>query len=284
MFESFPETLNSSLGEAMMIWGFRIHETSECVRKAKHRIFWSYASFAICVLACAPNTFAKNFGELTCFKRICWKVPSQELLSARIGVHFVAQASWYDIAEQDRHNRPGLTSSGENFDPAALDRISSPNLPNGTAVLLWSPKSKVAAHAIVNNTGPFIGNRVIDVPVGLARAMGFFQQGLTELHVVIVAPPSEEGAGYKKDRMYDFQGGILGNFEAMQDAVASLSTPISADFRESSDPESLNFGRLTRKPKSQRTKRRQVPEIKPKRISRVAEVRWQMKSLIGDGP
>lgn len=246
-------------------------------------IIWFFFAFIICAFIGMPGAIAKSFGELSCYRRLCWKVPSLELLSDRVGMHFVAEASWYDIPERDRYNRPGLTSSGEKFNPSALDRVSSPNLPNGTTVLLWSSESKVAAYAIVNNTGPFKGNRVLDIPIGLAHAIGFVEQGLTELHVVIVEPPSLEDARYKKDRRYDFDGGVLGNFETIHDAVNALSTPITLDLPEDAKPKPLNFGRVRRPARSRPTVKRIVrrivkprrPDLKPEQISRVTESRLQ---------
>jgi rare lipoprotein A (peptidoglycan hydrolase) len=273
------------------LWGRKASSDFGCCKgsgrksdSARNAILGFAFSLIACTLISMPSAVAKSFGELSCYKRLCWKVPSQELLSTRVGMHFVAEASWYDIPERDSYNRPGLTSSGEKFDPSALDRVSSPNLPNGTTVLLWSSESKIAAYAIVNNTGPFKGNRVFDLPIGLARAIGFVEQGLTELHVVIVEPPSMEEARYKKNRTYEFEGGILGNFETLHDAVDALSTPIAFDIPEDANPKPLNFGRVTRpaksrRPLSRRAKHRQAPDIRPERTSRVTEARWQKAIL-----
>jgi rare lipoprotein A (peptidoglycan hydrolase) len=266
----------------MMVWGRKIssvrggcREFGRTLDLRRNAILWFFVSLIACTLMNMPRAVAKSFGELSCYKRLCWQVPSLELLSARVGMHFVAKASWYDIPERDGYNRPGLTSSGEKFDPSALDRVSSPNLPNGTTILLWSSETNVAAYAIVNNTGPFRGNRVLDVPIGLARAVGFVEQGGAELHVVIVEAPSLENARYKKDRRYDFEGGVLGSFETIRDAVDALSTPTAFDLSEDAKPEPLSFGRVTRPTKSRRTMRRQISDAKPEQVPRVTEVRWQ---------
>jgi rare lipoprotein A (peptidoglycan hydrolase) len=270
----------------MMVWGCENNSVRDCCKGlgwnlslTGSAILWFCFGLIVCTLIDMPVAVAKSFGELSCYKRLCWRVPSLELLSERVGIHFVARASWYDIPERDGYNRPGLTSSGEKFDPSALDRVSSPNLPNGTTVLLWSSESKVAAYAIVNNTGPFKGNRVLDVPIGLAEAIGFVERGLTELHVVIVEPPSLENARYKKDRRYDFDGGILGNFETINDEANALSTPVTFDLPEDAKPKPLSFGHMRRPAKSRRTARRTVkrrrPGPKPEQVSRVTEARWQ---------
>lgn len=173
-------------------------------------------------------------------------VPDHATLIENVGTHFIAEASWYDLAAKDRYNKPGLTSSGEKFDPDSLDRISSPNLPNGTKVLLWSRDSRLAVYAIVNNTGPFMGDRVIDVPVGLARAMGFEELGVASLSIVIVAPPLPDEVRYRKNRKYKFEGGPMGRFEDLEDAIAVL--PFSPEMKQlkETEPKLLSFGHKLR--------------------------------------
>lgn len=215
----------------------------------------------------SSDVAAKRFGEYSCYKKICWLVPSRETLEKNIGTHFVASASWYDIAERDRYNKPGLTSSGETFDPDSLDRASSPNLPNGTKVLLWSEESKQAAYAIINNTGPFLGDRAIDVPVGLARAMGFEQQGVAELSLVIVAAPSPDEVRYGKNRRYNFDGGLLGRFDTLKEAVVNLPSSSAIKHLKATEPKFLNFGRKLR------------PSIVPRREGKSIRVSRANKSL-----
>ena len=217
---------------------------------------------------------AKRYGEYSCYKRVCWLVPSRETLVENVGMHFIANASWYDIAERDRYNKPGLTSSGEKFNPDSLDRISSPNLPNGTKVLLWSKESQLAAYAIINNTGPFFGDRVIDVPVRLARAMGFEQRGVATLSIVIVAAPSPDEVRYGKNRRYDFDGGLLGRFDTLEDAVADLPSSPAIDQLKEAEPKSLSFGRKLRPSIVARRKPRSIRVSRANRSIRHPQAHW----------
>jgi rare lipoprotein A len=93
-------------------------------------------------------------------------------------------ASWYG---PDFHGKP--TANGEIFDmnelTAAHPTMALPsiaevtNLENGRSVKL-----------LVNDRGPFVGDRVIDVSRRAAQLLGFHQQGIARVRVAIVADES----------------------------------------------------------------------------------------------
>lgn len=262
--------------------GSRHYLPQKPLQKSKrYSIGWFIAGLSAFLLVGVPAAVAKKFGKLSCYKKICWRVPSRENLTAHVGHQFIAHTSWYDIAARDRYNKPGLTSSGEKFDPKSLDRISSPNLPNGTKVLLWSAATKVAAYVIVNNTGPFMSNRVIDVPIGLAREMGFAARGVTKLYAVIVEPPSPEDVRYSSNRRYDFEGGLLGRFNSLSEAVDVLPAPIAAVNTGSSIPKPLSFGHLIRQASYAAPKHRRVTRQKAKLTTNGHTTRWKTTILNG---
>jgi hypothetical protein len=204
------------------------------------------------LLFLAAPVQAKHPGEYSCYRGLCWRVATVDQVGRSVGARFVAQASYYDAKERDRHVPSDYTSSGERFNPKSLDRVSSPNLPNGTKVLLWHPQTGVAAYVLVNDTGPFKGQRVIDVPIGLAKSMRFKKSGVTTLHVVVVSSPAEAEVKYLKKRNYPFKGGILGRFDSLEDAVAALPCPdpdiIRLRFEAAGDAvRPLTFGRIQRR-------------------------------------
>ena len=201
------------------------------------------ALVALLIILTGP-ALAKHPGEFSCYKQTCWRVATLDQLTSVRGKPFKAIATHYDIPERDPFNAAGLTSSGEAFDPKSTSRISSTNLPNGTVVALWSPKTGIAAKAIVNNTGPFWGDRVVDAPVALARKMGFHKVGVAELRVAVLEVPDNEAIKYRKNRDYKFDGGIIGRFKTF-DAIlrhVGIAEPADAKVQQVS---ALDFGRKT---------------------------------------
>lgn len=81
-------------------------------------------------------------------------------------------ASWYD-------QRAGkVTASGEPFYPDKLT-VSHKTLPFGTKVKIRYGEKTVVAE--VNDRGPFIKGRKLDMSRGTAKALGFTGIGIVEL-------------------------------------------------------------------------------------------------------
>ena len=97
-------------------------------------------------------------------------------------VHETGIASWYG---------PGFagqpTASGEIFDPLAMT-AAHPELPLGTEVVVVNVENGREARLRINDRGPFIGDRVIDVSKAAAKALGFYYTGLAEVRVELVEP------------------------------------------------------------------------------------------------
>ena len=81
-------------------------------------------------------------------------------------------ASWYGAKF---HGRP--TASGEIYD---MNRISAAHkrLPMGTVVLVRNRDNGKKLRVPINDRGPFIKGRIIDLSVGAARQLEMFGQGL----------------------------------------------------------------------------------------------------------
>ncbi len=94
-------------------------------------------------------------------------------------------ASWYG---RELHGRK--TASGDVFDmngmTAAHRTLPLPsyvrvtNLENGRTVILR-----------INDRGPFVGDRIIDVSAAAATKLGFAARGVAKVKVETVAPPAE---------------------------------------------------------------------------------------------
>ena len=101
--------------------------------------------------------------------------PSEKAYSA------VGLASWYG---SDFHGRK--TANGERFDKGGLTaahktlplpcKVRVTNLRNGRRVVLR-----------VNDRGPFIGDRTLDVTTGVAKDLGFHKAGLCPVRIEVLS-------------------------------------------------------------------------------------------------
>ncbi len=89
-------------------------------------------------------------------------------------------ASWYGTKF---HGRP--TASGEIYD---MNRISAAHkqLPLGTVVLVRNRDNGKKLRVPINDRGPFVKGRIIDLSVGAARQLEMFGQGLANVRIKVV--------------------------------------------------------------------------------------------------
>jgi rare lipoprotein A len=90
-------------------------------------------------------------------------------------------ASWYGY---ETRNKAGghMTANGEVFDPGGLNaahkylplpsHVKVTNLENGRSILLR-----------VNDRGPFVDGRIIDLSAGAAKRLGFYEKGIARVLV-----------------------------------------------------------------------------------------------------
>ena len=136
-------------------------------------------------------------------------------------------ASWYGAKF---HGRP--TASGEIYD---MNRISAAHkqLPLGTVVQVKNRDNGKKLRVPINDRGPFIKGRIIDLSVGAARRLEMFGQGLANVRIKVVRLPP------KKRRLpisYPARGGR----ETRADTNRGSGFTIQAGaFRERSSAEAL---------------------------------------------
>jgi rare lipoprotein A len=78
------------------------------------------------------------------------------------------RASWYALTSR--------TASGERMNPSALTAAHR-SLPFGTKVRVTNKRNGKAVVVRINDRGPFVGGRVIDVSKAAARQLGFVGAG-----------------------------------------------------------------------------------------------------------
>jgi rare lipoprotein A len=96
-------------------------------------------------------------------------------------------ASWYGMPH---HGRP--TSSGERFDMNALTAAHR-TLPLGTLVMVTNRDTGRSVEVRINDRGPFVESRVIDLSYAAARAIGALGSGVIPVTIRVVRLPPVSG-------------------------------------------------------------------------------------------
>lgn len=109
-------------------------------------------------------------------------------------------ASWYGEEFAGR-----VTASGEIFDPMQLT-AAHPALPFGTVANVTNVQNGQMVEVRINDRGPFVGNRIIDLSYAAAEKIGLVEKGIGTVELKIVrlgdgkrvrdqAPPPPMDAG-----------------------------------------------------------------------------------------
>ena len=94
----------------------------------------------------------------------------------------VGTASWYGDYFQGKQ-----TASGEPYDMHDFT-AAHPTLPLGTFVKVTNLRNGRAAVVRINDRGPVVDGRIIDVSYNVARALGFKERGLQKVRLDIEQP------------------------------------------------------------------------------------------------
>ena len=95
----------------------------------------------------------------------------------------VGEASWYGIEERGRP-----TANGEPMDPGALTAAHR-TLPFGTIVEVTNLATGATVQVRINDRGPFVGARVIDLSHEAARRLGIVRQGVARVRLSVERVP-----------------------------------------------------------------------------------------------
>jgi len=94
-------------------------------------------------------------------------------------------ASWYGY-ETYRQKGGHMTANGEAFHPSGLTAAHK-YLPLPTFVKVTNLENRRSIILRVNDRGPFVDGRIIDLSAGAARKLGFYEQGTAEVRVETLA-------------------------------------------------------------------------------------------------
>lgn len=98
----------------------------------------------------------------------------------RPGATETGLASWYGQEYAGRS-----TANGEIFDPLLLTAAHR-TLPFGTVVRVRNPKNGSTVDVRINDRGPFIGERMIDLSYGAAQKIGLVEPGVAVVELTIL--------------------------------------------------------------------------------------------------
>ena len=104
----------------------------------------------------------------------------------------VGLASWYG---DDFHGR--YTANGEIFDMNSIT-AASPTLPLPSYARVTNLSNHRSIVVRVNDRGPYVGDRVIDVSVQTAKMLGFYGKGVTKVKVEYVGRAPLAGSDDRK--------------------------------------------------------------------------------------
>lgn len=99
--------------------------------------------------------------------------------------------SWYG---EDFDGQP--TANGEIYDMYAATAAHQ-TLPLGSIVRVVNPRNHRSQIVRINDRGPYVGGRELDVSYGVARRLGFDQRGLAKVHLELLEVPSHPSTDHR---------------------------------------------------------------------------------------
>jgi len=122
----------------------------------------------------------------------------------------VGIASWYG---KDFHGKP--TASGEIYNMYGLSAAHR-TLPLGTRVKVTNLSTGRHLVVTINDRGPFVRPRIIDMSYGAARRLGMVETGLVMVRIKVIEVP------FRSTSMYTIQFGAFKDIVNARDMVKCL--------------------------------------------------------------
>ncbi len=109
-------------------------------------------------------------------------------MPARVGAEETGHASWYG---NPYHGRP--TASGEVYDMRDLTAAHR-TLPLGTRLMVTNIDNGQVVEVRVNDRGPFVAERILDLSYGAAQIIGAIGPGVIPVRLRVIALPGAAGS------------------------------------------------------------------------------------------
>lgn len=128
-------------------------------------------------------------------------------------------ASWYTSAPDGP-----LTANGERFDPEAFSAAHK-SLPFGTVVRVHDQTNNLQVDVRINDRGPYVDGRIIDLTPAAARAIDMYERGISPVILEIVYAPKVPESLYNRPGdtgWYKFQVGSFSNTQRTYELYIKL--------------------------------------------------------------
>ena len=144
--------------------------------------------------ACAPSSFVANKSEFTSTSERAALNDSRSASIVRnrhVAAHkyvttpHVAKAQNSSIGVASFYAEEQQTASGEKFDPNELT-AASPALPFGTRLRVTNLANGRSVVVRINDRGPYVAGRVVDVSYSAAETLGMVERGTTKVKLDVV--------------------------------------------------------------------------------------------------
>ena len=121
------------------------------------------------------------------FKRACLVTLALVLVTeTAFAETFKAKTSWYGAQFQGKR-----MANGEPFDRHDPEIVAHKTLPLGTVLLVRNPDTGIGIVTKVQDRGPYVRGRMLDVSSAAAEILGFKDQGTATLVVTILFKPTK---------------------------------------------------------------------------------------------
>jgi rare lipoprotein A len=157
------------------------------------------------VHAAAPSAVAARQISITASEPALTSIvrPQDVATFQKIGAPYQVAGTWYVPAHEPNYDETGVaswygadfqgkpTANGEIFDMNVVTG-AHPTLPIPSLVEVTNLTNGRSVVVRINDRGPFVGNRLIDLSARGAELLGFRQQGHTSVRVRYVGPANNE--------------------------------------------------------------------------------------------
>ncbi|NOY84683.1 MAG: septal ring lytic transglycosylase RlpA family protein [Nitrospirae bacterium] len=140
--------------------------------------------------------------------------------SFHLGYSETGLASWYG---KDFHGRP--TASGEIYDMFEVTAAHK-SLPLGTLLHVRDLDTGKSIKVKVNDRGPFVRKRILDLSYGAAKALGIVGTGIAKIELKIIGRVPIFLPGTKEEKVFFVQ---LGSYQVKENALR-VKNKVARDF------------------------------------------------------
>ncbi|NET73511.1 MAG: septal ring lytic transglycosylase RlpA family protein, partial [Sphaerospermopsis sp. SIO1G2] len=128
----------------------------------------------------ATNRLRRLIGNAAPINKIANLPKRPQQIASRNRLKFQGVASWYGY-----YWAGNKTANGEIYNPEGMTAAHR-TLPMGTKVRVTNTRNGKSVILRINDRGPYIAGRIIDVSLGAARILGMVKSGLAPVRVEVL--------------------------------------------------------------------------------------------------